>query len=60
MVCEEVCLILGFRNIKTTLIRRVKQEYKTNLKSFLMEGKSEERLTAQYNEGRTVYISESK
>ena len=55
-----MCRILGFQDIKTTLIRRIKQEYKTNLKSLLMEEKSEDRLTAHYNEGRAMHISALK
>ena len=53
---KDVCRILGYQDIKTTLIRRIKQEYKTNLKSLLVKEKSEDRLTAHYNEGKTVFI----
>ena len=62
---RDVCLILGFQNIGDALTKKVKKAYKTDLKSLLMEEKSEERLTAHYNEGRAVdnpgrYIAPSK
>ena len=44
---RDVCLILGFQNIGDALTKKVKKAYKTDLKSLLMEEKSEERLTDQ-------------
>ena len=62
---RDVSLILGFQNIKRTLFEQIKKAHKTDLKSLLTEEKSEERLTAHYNEGRAVdnpgrYIAPSK
>ena len=53
-VCEEVCLILEFKNIKITPMRRVKQAYKTSLHAiYETHGALDPN-----NEGGAVYISE--
>ena len=54
---KDVCRILGFQDIKTTLIRRVKQAYKTNLKS-LIPWDNTSPIHDTHKEGKAVYISE--
>ena len=54
---EDVCEILGFKNINQTLLDRVKKAYKTNLKSLKMAQTSCATLNPD-NHGKAVYISE--
>ena len=51
---RDVCKILGFKDIKVTLLRQVKQAYKCSLKSLKLDGE----LPPAYHEGKAVYISE--
>ena len=53
---KDVCMILGFKNINDTLLKRVKQSHKTNLKSLVELTWMDHANSTSYHEGKTVYI----